>query len=90
MTNNDSDALVDDLFYYLHNPDVAAAGFNPLDHYNTSGWKEGRDPSVNFDTSNYLSDNPRRRRRAHQSPGALPDVRHPQRTLDLRGRHLGT
>jgi len=31
--------------------DVKAAGVNPLDHYHTNGWKEGRDPSPNFDTS---------------------------------------
>jgi hypothetical protein len=35
--------------------DVAAAGINPLDHYHTFGWKEGRDPSVNFDTTSYLA-----------------------------------
>jgi len=34
---------------------VAAAGINPLDHYDQSGWKEGRDPSVNFDTKAYLA-----------------------------------
>jgi hypothetical protein len=31
------------------------AGINPLDHYNQAGWKEGRDPSPNFDTTDYLS-----------------------------------
>ena len=31
---------------------------NPLDHYEQNGWKEGRDPSVNFDTKNYLSHYP--------------------------------
>jgi hypothetical protein len=34
--------------------DVAAAHINPLDHYNLAGWKEGRDPSVDFDTTSYL------------------------------------
>jgi hypothetical protein len=34
---------------------VAAAGVNPLEHYNAFGWKEGRDPSTVFDTSRYLS-----------------------------------
>jgi hypothetical protein len=37
---------------------VAAAGVNPLDHYHHGGWQEGRDPSVNFDTTDYLSHYP--------------------------------
>jgi hypothetical protein len=35
--------------------DFKAAGINPLDHYNQFGWHEGRDPSVAFDTTDYLS-----------------------------------
>jgi serralysin len=31
------------------------AGVNPLEHYMTFGWKEGRDPSTEFDTSDYLA-----------------------------------
>ena len=27
----------------------------PLDHYNTFGWHEGRDPSPGFDTTDYLA-----------------------------------
>jgi hypothetical protein len=34
---------------------VKAAGINPLDHYNVAGWKEGRDPSIDFDTNAYLA-----------------------------------
>ena len=34
--------------------DVKAAGVNPLDHYHAFGWKEGRDPSIDFDTTAYL------------------------------------
>ena len=37
---------------------MAAAGVNPLDHYNEFGWHEGRDPSVNFDTTDYLAHYP--------------------------------
>jgi serralysin len=37
---------------------VAAAGVNPLDHYRSVGWKEGRDPSAGFDTLGYLAANP--------------------------------
>jgi len=34
---------------------VKAAGINPLDHYNAFGWREGRDPSADFDTTDYLA-----------------------------------
>jgi hypothetical protein len=37
---------------------VKGAGINPLDHYNAMGWREGRDPSVAFDTNAYLAANP--------------------------------
>ena len=29
------------------------SGINPVDHYNQFGWREGRDPSVAFDTTAY-------------------------------------
>jgi hypothetical protein len=35
--------------------DVKAAGMNPLDHYEQYGWHEGRDPSTQFDTHQYLA-----------------------------------
>jgi hypothetical protein len=41
-------------FYLGNNPDVAAAGVDALVHYNTFGFKEGRDPNAYFDTSGYL------------------------------------
>jgi hypothetical protein len=45
-----------DYAYYLqHNPDVAAAGVDPLQHYETFGWKEGRNPNALFDTNGYLA-----------------------------------
>jgi hypothetical protein len=31
---------------------------NPLEHYHQYGWREGRDPSKNFDTQLYLQNNP--------------------------------
>ena len=31
---------------------------NPLQHYDSFGWKEGRDPGANFDTEFYLLHNP--------------------------------
>src|ERR1700739_269306 len=45
--------------YYLDcNPDVRKAGFNPLIHFHTNGWKEGRNPSREFNTNYYLNANP--------------------------------
>ena len=45
-----------DYVYYLqNNPDVAAAGVDPLSHFQVFGWKEGRDPNAHFDMSGYLS-----------------------------------
>jgi hypothetical protein len=48
-----------DIAYYLaHNPDVAAAGVDPVLHYESSGWKEGRNPDALFNTNYYLARNP--------------------------------
>ena len=54
---NDGDPLFDTLYYLSRNPDVFQAGVNALDHYNTFGWHEGRDPNALFDTSGYLAVN---------------------------------
>ena len=48
------DAFFDTNFYLSHNPDVAAAHYNPVKHYEQYGWHEGRDPSAQFSTSRYL------------------------------------
>lgn len=50
--------LFDSDWYLSQNPDVAAAGVNPLQHYMQHGWHEGRDPNPLFDTSFYLEKNP--------------------------------
>ena len=44
--------------YLSANPDVAAAGVDPLDHFDAAGWQEGRVPSINFDPAQYLAANP--------------------------------
>lgn len=49
------DAFFNTSYYLSHNPDVAAASVNPLQHYEQFGWKEGRDPSAQFSTSKYLA-----------------------------------
>jgi hypothetical protein len=48
---------VDCDFYLLNNSDVAAAGMDATFHFQTFGWKEGRDPNALFDTSGYLAAN---------------------------------
>lgn len=48
----------DATYYLAHNADVAAVGADPLQHYLTYGWKEGRDPNAFFSTTAYLAQNP--------------------------------
>ena len=48
----------DAAFYLAHNPDVAQAGMDPLQHFLQTGWKEGRDPNAFFSLKYYLNQNP--------------------------------
>ena len=48
----------DTAFYLTLNPDVAAAGVDPIDHFLRTGWREGRDPSPAFSLSDYRDANP--------------------------------
>ena len=50
--------LFDADFYAERNPDVVAAGVDLAKHYALSGWKEHRNPSVEFSTRRYLQANP--------------------------------
>ena len=54
----DQSGLFDRRWYLAKNPDVAASGINPIQHYVTHGAREGRDPSPLFSTRNYLMHNP--------------------------------
>ena len=45
-------------FYLASNPDVAASGMDPLQHFLLYGWKEHRNPDAFFNTSYYLAQNP--------------------------------
>lgn len=45
-------------FYLLANPDVASAGVNAYQHYDSYGAHESRNPNAFFDTSTYLARNP--------------------------------
>jgi len=42
-------------YYLARNPDVAAAGIDPIIHFMEFGWREGRDPTAAFDTTRYLA-----------------------------------
>lgn len=42
-------------FYLKRNPDVAAAGTDPLEHFMEFGWREGRDPNAEFSVLGYLA-----------------------------------
>jgi predicted nucleic acid-binding Zn-ribbon protein len=53
-----SSGLFDKEYYLAQNPDVAAEGVDPIQHYVRSGAAEGRDPSRLFDTSAYLETHP--------------------------------
>ncbi len=44
----------DPVFYLQQNPDIAAAGVDPFEHYLHYGYREGRDPSCGFQTRFYL------------------------------------
>ena len=44
------------LFYYLtHNPDVWYKKVDPLSHFCQHGWKQGRNPSPDFNVNDYIS-----------------------------------
>lgn len=51
-------ATFDRAFYLAAYPDIAAGGIDPLEHYMSFGWKEGRNPTPSFSTSFYLETSP--------------------------------
>ncbi|WP_159997119.1 hypothetical protein [Roseomonas sp. 18066] len=51
------DVLVDDVRYWRYYTDVWNAGLDPAEHYDASGWREGRNPNAYFDTNAYLAAN---------------------------------
>lgn len=48
----------DRAFYLTTYPDVAEVGVDPLDHFLTYGWREGRDPNAHFSVDGYLASFP--------------------------------
>lgn len=47
--------LFDESFYLWMNPDLLITSDNAIQHYCEYGWREGRNPSLNFDTQFYLT-----------------------------------
>ncbi len=56
----------DAAWYLATYPDVAEAGMDPMEHYLVRGFREGRDPSADFDTRYY------RWRYLRDAPDAVP------------------
>jgi hypothetical protein len=54
----DLSGLFDAAWYLLGNPDVRAAGLDPLMHFCRNGWREGRKPNRYFDPAWYLDQHP--------------------------------
>lgn len=49
--------FVDQDYYYSLYPDVQQADMSAVEHYCLFGWKEGKDPCLDFSTKFYLQDN---------------------------------
>lgn len=52
------EAIFDAAYYLRQYPDVAVAGADPLPHFLSTGWAEGRNPCALFDTELYLERSP--------------------------------
>lgn len=48
----------DEKFYCQSYPEACKGGISPLDHYLEIGWKEGKNPSLSFNSSWYLNSYP--------------------------------
>lgn len=51
-------AFFDPQYYLAMYHDVAVSGADPLEHFLSHGWREGRDPSNDFSVADYLELNP--------------------------------
>ena len=49
---------LDEEFYFTAYPDLERGLVDPAAHYHLHGWREGRNPSAEFDTNYYLNANP--------------------------------
>ena len=68
----DPNAFFSTAIYLSANPDVKAAGVDPLVHFDQSGWKEGRVPSLDFDPRAVSRGQSGRRGGARRSARAFP------------------
>jgi GT2 family glycosyltransferase len=50
--------LFDPIYYLMNNPDVRRADVDPLMHFVKYGWKENRNPSIEFNVRAYLENYP--------------------------------
>ncbi len=50
--------FIDKTAYLTRNPDVAESGMEPVRHFCQYGWREGRNPNINFDVTSYLKKQP--------------------------------
>jgi hypothetical protein len=53
-----SSGLVDPHYYFTNYPDTIKGGITAADHYVCYGAQEGRNPSGNFNTLQYLTEHP--------------------------------
>lgn len=53
-----AERLFDTGWYIEQNPAVVLAGYSPIAHWLTAGWRQGLDPNPFFDTDWYLERNP--------------------------------
>ena len=49
--------LFNEAYYLAENPDIAAAGVDPFQHYMSIGWRESRDPNKFFSSGFYTNFN---------------------------------
>lgn len=47
--------LVNAEYYYKEYPEVRDTGLDAIEHYETLGWREHKNPSIKFDTARYLN-----------------------------------
>ena len=49
--------IFDEHYYLAQSPSLKTAAISPLEHYQTTGWRDGRNPHPLFDTAWYLKNN---------------------------------
>ena len=50
--------IFDERYYLEQSPSLGNTAISPLEHYQTIGWRDGRNPHPLFDTTWYLKNNP--------------------------------